>query len=87
MADEAYKVMYRPNNHDFSRAFVGTVLVLVFIVVYFFVAQERQVWARQRWTYRSANPIIGPSTLVAQGPIKSASLVSLFTFLFDYLFV
>ena len=40
--------MYYPNTHDFSRAFVGTVLVLLFVVAYFFVAQERQVWVRQR---------------------------------------
>ena len=38
---EAFEVMYCPNTHDFSRAFVGTVLVLLFVVAYFFVAQER----------------------------------------------
>ena len=48
MTDEAFEVMYCPNTHDFSRAFVGTVLVLLFVVAYFFMAQERQVGVRQR---------------------------------------
>ena len=50
MTDEAFEVMYCPNTHDFSRAFVRTVLVLLFVVAYFSVAQERQVWEeRQVW--------------------------------------
>ena len=31
--------------------------------------------------------LVGPATLVAQGPIKSASLVSVFICLFIYLFI